>query len=594
MQESTTATCSSREEGKFARNSNSLQLSNTADMQLRCPPRNSFLTVKNTEQHPHHRNDSSSSTNTYQVQPTFHPSGSPSGSRSQSFSCHTTHYSRHPSLSDLSVEVMQGTSRYRAVAGKSRKSPSAPSANSPARNYDPQRDSLPYHRRNFSRSKSPPASLPTNLEELPIELTEPWAREQLPLGFVNQFQSNQTTQSSHKPDTLHSMAAPRIRAGDISWEMAQSLNVCLAAPVLMTHEEYSAAYPHFDGHNPDYMVYRDRWEAAMVEWKTRAQTRAAPTSRSLLSTPTSLRQSPSVDYRTISPAMMLIDPLPIPISSPKDLGVESSPSIASLTSLDLPPPVFHEDLPATFIHRESVLAFLVSTSRPESLCATPLRDFISIAPDDASSPRQSPKSSQPRRSPMSLHRPPPPQVGRSVTSSPAASMCMPCISDELGREAELESLADAASPMLSWTPKQFRNGTFAQSSFSQCTTLSPASEMIQPFVPVLPFDVSSATPSVLGRSRGGSITASGTIVATSSTVQSTTLPEQPRANRLLVQDQARHLTIDIRAIQSGRGTNTSDSNSVVNASTTVKSFRASSTSPPVLGASQCRFSASLP
>ena len=559
VQELTTTARIGRNEGRSDESCFSTdQRNSTANVHSRVPPPYSLLTVKNADPHPHHeRNSSSSSMSTSQVQPTFHPSSSPSGSRSRSSprSRHASHHSRQRSVSDLGVDVMQGAVRYHAPAAKTRKSPEAPSTEPSAGTIDQQRDIQPYLRRAIS-----PA----------IDSAE--ETEQLPIGFTHRFHSVRAVPGALPLEPPQNVAAPRFTADDVSAERNESLNACLAAPVLMTFEEYNAAYPHFDGHNPDYMIYRDRWEAATIERKMKQQMQSSRTSRSLLTTPTNFRQSPSVGYRTVSPAMMEINPDASPIAS----------ALASSPSLHLPAPVFHEELPATFVHRESVLAFLVNSSRPESLRATPLRDFLSVTPDSASSPKQtisSLKASQPKRSPLSMNRPLPQDSG-SIPPSPAATLRTTRFSDYAGRETELESLAEnTATPTeQEWAPKQFSRGRFVPS-----TTLLPASED-QPFVPILPFDVSpdaSSSTSAVQPSLANEMTRSEGAFVTpivQSDPASAIFPQQPLAGRPMNRVHARTRTIDL-TIQSDLTAATASVTASASASSSSKSLRASSSSP---------------
>ncbi len=90
-------------------------------------------------------------------------------------------------------------------------------------------------------------------------------------------------------DLMHSVAAPILAHAVASADLTRALHECLAAPKLMSAEEYRATYPGFDGHNEDYMTYRARWETAEREARESAQGMpgALPTvsSRSLLCTP---------------------------------------------------------------------------------------------------------------------------------------------------------------------------------------------------------------------------------------------------------------------------------------------------------------------
>src|SRR5690606_33299024 len=67
-------------------------------------------------------------------------------------------------------------------------------------------------------------------------------------------------------------------------------------------------------------------------------------------------------------------------------SVTASPSQSSVqsASLYLPPPCFVDgDVPADFVHKHSVMAFMVDYSRPSSLRATSLKGFVSVGSGSA-------------------------------------------------------------------------------------------------------------------------------------------------------------------------------------------------------------------
>lgn len=214
--------------------------------------------------------------------------------------------------------------------------------------------------------------------------------------------------SAASPVALVAAAAPTLGADVVSAETTRSLNAYLAAPKLMTAEEYRATYPAFDAHNADYMAYRARWEIAEREATASAQnapgSRPRAASRSLLCTPKNAPRSLSAATSAGSAASVQSSPLSglrvltptlhgafgygaLSADDPLAAGgvVSGSPLPSPSASLYLPPPSFVDgDVPVDFVHKHSVMAFMVESSRPSSLRATPLKGFVSVAREGVS------------------------------------------------------------------------------------------------------------------------------------------------------------------------------------------------------------------
>jgi len=324
------------------------------------------------------------------------------------------------------------------------------------------------------------------------------------------------------------VAAPVLQHAHVAPELARALNECLQAPRLMSAEEYRATYPAFDSWNEDYMAYRQRWQQAEREQRdTLAGVPGAPpraTSRSLLCTPsrevgqrlepgssphTPIHRTPLTPLRTLSPCLQgsfgyrgesvaAAHPVTATSSiSPAMRGVtladrtaasqpDGSPSSASSSSsagasaaaaapLYLPAPVFHEDLPAELVHRHSVMAFLMESSRSTSLRATPLEGFL-VREEHAS------KYCTPVDATRSLNlsaaedgAPGAQSQGNSIQSSPLTRR-------RGGGASGAQDGSDAGattSPLLkSFQPKQF--------SSNVAQTATTTQEQPAAFVPVLP------------------------------------------------------------------------------------------------------------
>jgi hypothetical protein len=358
------------------------------------------------------------------------------------------------------------------------------------------------------------------------------------------------------------VAAPVLQHAHVAPELVRALNECLRAPRLMTAEEYRACYPAYDAHNDDYMAYRERWmQAEREQREAAAGLPGAPprvASRSLMCTPSreieqqqQQRQgssfngndtplgincrSPLSPYRTLSPSLAgsfgyrgdsgSVNSSTISSLSPamrnvtlaeRTSGAQQSSNeraaaaaaaaASSSASLYLPAPVFIEEMPAEFLHKNSVMALMLESSRPSSsLRATPLDGFL-VREEHASKYCCSPQHSTHS---LSLNAASTASGGTYDSGDSASEGVTPLPSPFTRRNAlaAADGLQDVlaattthsshshttttvASPVESPLFKSFRPKQFS-SNLSQTTTTMTATnnapaEQAAAFVPVLP------------------------------------------------------------------------------------------------------------
>ena len=351
--------------------------------------------------------------------------------------------------------------------------------------------------------------------------------DEVPLGYTHTVDPSpgssacaSTAASAVSSVALVAAAAPTLGADVVSAETTRSLNAYLAAPKLMTAEEYRSTYPAFDAHNADYMAYRARWELAEREATASAQnapgSKPRASSRSLLCTPknaprslsvatttpgsgVSVHSSPLSGLRVLTPTLHgafgygALSP-DDPVGAGGIGGVSGSPLQSASASLYLPPPSFVDgDVPTDFVHKHSVMAFMVESSRPSSLRSTPLKGFVSVAREGAcgatgaGSLMGSPMTANKRLvlgdssllSPGMLVDPelllPSPQAS---TSSPDASLVY---RELMAAKADADESTPYSPLAGSFKPKLFTSSMQAQKS--PLLASEPASDA---FVPVLP------------------------------------------------------------------------------------------------------------
>jgi hypothetical protein len=314
--------------------------------------------------------------------------------------------------------------------------------------------------------------------------------------------------------------APILAHAIVSAERTRALHEHLSTPKLMTADEYRAQYPSFDSHNSDYMAYRARWLETEKQARESAMGvhGALPrvSSRSLLCTPqretrtldgavraiSSVTQplsligtpksmsyiSPLSGYRTLSPSLVgsfgyrgeqaPVLPLgssPVAVyhtltsppnnnSSPSIPTTDGCVSISPVMSgnddtapLFLPAPVFHEEVPAEFIHKNSVMAFMLESSRPTSLRNTPIDGFL-VREEHISK--------------LGL------DIGTPSSSDTSSPIMMPSPVSLRNRRGGLASTAggNPNSPLLEFQPR----------NFTSIAPLPSSQEIPEVFVPVLP------------------------------------------------------------------------------------------------------------